>query len=109
MNKERIWPAYDVEACDQLDLNFDDYTITVLGLLDVEVIDTIDVQSSILEGDLSLWHESDIKDLLDAHVKRAILPRGLAYVELSRFDDRDRPRIAAVVDLKGVSNRETPH
>jgi len=104
MNKERFWPAYDVEACDQLDLNYDDYTITVLGVSDVEVIDTIDVQSAILEDDLSLWYESDIKDLLDVHVKRAILPRGLAYVELSRFDNWTGPRITAVVDLKRVSD-----
>lgn len=107
MNKERYWPAYDVEACRQLVLSVDDYTITVLAVSSIEVVDQLDMREKLYDdgGSVSVFGVSEFMDVVDEHVRRTILPTGLVYVELSRLDDWTGPRISAVVDLKGVSNR----
>lgn len=107
MNKERHWPAYDVEACRQLVLSVDDYTITVLAVSSIEVVDQLDMREKLYDEDesVTVFGVAEFMDVVGEHVKRTFLPSGLVYVELSRFDDWTGPRIAAVVDLKGVSNQ----
>lgn len=106
MNKERFWPEFDAEACAQLNLSLADYTITVVGVSSIEVVDQLDMRDKLYDDDesVSVFGVAEFMDVVDEHVKRTTLPQGLAYVELSRFDDWTGPRVAAVVDLKGVSD-----
>lgn len=98
---ERWWPKYDVMACKQLGLDIANYAITSLGFGDIDVIDTGDLQITLANDDVSLYDLRDLAEIIQEKSTRVKLPPGHGYVELSRVDDLQGPKIAAIVDLRG--------
>jgi hypothetical protein len=102
--RERIWPHRDAAACQQLELALEDFTITVMAVRSIEVIDMFDLKEAFERESeyMGIYGPEQCVEVVHRQARNTKLPNGFAYVELSHMADREAPRVAGIVDLREV-------
>lgn len=100
--RERIWPHRDAAACQQLELAPEDFTITVMAVRSIEVIDIFDLARAfeLEEESMGIYGHEQCMEVVRSQARDTKLPNGFAYVELSHMTDTEAPRVAGIVDLR---------